>query len=500
MRKTPKNLKRHLLLRLFVLVILVFVLVGGLILQRSYRALYQALDTKLQAQLNSLLALTEFEHNGEIDFEFSDETFNNVRDTSGAYYFLIKKIADDKILKMSKSLKPDGLILPVSVESRITEEPYFFNAKINDKKLRCLTMCVYPSGEESEIEESDSNERKINNREPSHFTFNKTQGKYGLLYFVAVDRTPTDTQFWQMTKLTVVSLGIGLVLLMFLGGTILNKSLAPLCALEQQVKSVSANRLMPVEVPEVEEVANVARALNQLILNLKNTLERERQFTADVAHELRTPIAEIRTVTEVALSQKEYLPEKERKNYEDILTSTKQMQHIVTNLLTLARYDAGALKCQTQKFDLTELMGKVWTQFIPSASSKNISVEYQLPDRVIIESDEYLLETILHNLFSNAVTYTPKNGKIKWRIQSERNSFTLAISNSPVDLTEQDLPHLTDRFWQKESARSPDTHHCGLGLALVKALADMLEFVLKFELTSPSALTVSLSGKLTLDR
>ena len=99
MRQKPKNLKKRLLLRLFVLTILIFVLVGGLILQRSHQALYQALDTELQARLNSLMALTEFEKDGEIDFEFSDEPFGSYGDSSFAKYFLIKRVADGEILK-----------------------------------------------------------------------------------------------------------------------------------------------------------------------------------------------------------------------------------------------------------------------------------------------------------------------------------------------------------------------------------------------------------------
>jgi len=498
MRQKPKNLKKRLLLRLFVLTILIFILVGGLILQRSHQALYQALDTELQARLNSLMALTEFEKDGEIDFEFSDEPFGSYGDSSFAKYFLIKRVADGEILKMSKSLAMINFTIPGSARPPVARRPYFFNAEINGKKVRCLTTCIYPQiGEVSEREKINRDEVIGDIGDSSEFSDEAVQRKNELLYFVAIDRSATDNQFWQVTRLTVMSLGIGLVLLMLLGGVILTRSLAPLYTLERQVKSVSASHLVPVDVPDVAEVANVARALNQLIFNLKKALQRERQFTADVAHELRTPIAEIRTLTEVALSQKERISEIERKNYEDILASTKQMQHIVTNLLTLARYDAGALKCQTTKFDLAELVKKIWTQFIPSASSKNISAEYRVTSGMIIETDKYLLETMLHNLFSNATTYTPENGKIEWGVQSEDDNFTLFISNSPVSLTEQDLPHLTERFWQKESVRSPDTHHCGLGLSLVQALADILGFVLKFELTTPSTLTVSIMGRLS---
>ncbi len=494
MNQTYKSLKRQILVRLFVITALVFILAEGMILEQSHRALNSALDNALKARAESLATLTGVEPDGEIEFEFSDDVMRDFSGPDSKAYFMIRRISDNKEIERSVSLGSEKLDVPVAVKDIAPGKPFFWNTRIHDKSVRCIALRKYSQQDSVETPERSSDEEHSSSSRQETTAISEKSNE--LLFLAALDRSETDRQFLGTLKLTSAALGIGLFLLLLSGRFVVLRSLKPLRELEKEVQFISAENLIPVKVPSIQEIASVAHALNRLIKNLKEAFERERRFTADVAHELRTPIAEMRSLAEVALKWPNGRIDQERKNYADILASAKHMQNIVTTLLTLARCDAGALKCQKEEVRLDALIHSTWQQFENKAVEKHFAINSNVPSEISISTDKELFETLLANLFSNAVEYTPEGGKIEWKASLKDAEFSFSISNTTKELTEEDLPHLFERFWQKEKARGRADTHGGLGLALVRSLATILGFTINAHLTTPSFLTITLSKTL----
>ena len=222
------------------------------------------------------------------------------------------------------------------------------------------------------------------------------------------------------------------------------------------------------------------------------SFERELRFSADVALELRTPIAELRTLAEVALKW----PEDSGTTcsaFKDALDIALQMESIATGLLAIARCEGGLLPVRLEPVLLSPLIQEISQSLSDTVRVKSITLSVAASDDVCWLADPTLLRAILTNLLSNAVQYCPAGGIVRLTLPTSGGGGQLLISNPTKDLSSDDLPHLFERFWRKDSSRS-SPEHCGLGLALSKAYADALAMDLRAELTQPQEITFVLSG------
>ena len=210
---------------------------------------------------------------------------------------------------------------------------------------------------------------------------------------------------------------------------------------------------------------------------------RERCFSADVAHELRTPIAELRSLSEVALKW----PNGDgaaTNSFQDTLDIAVQMQGIVDGLLAIARCENGTQVSIREPVRLAEVIQRSWKPFRERAAEKDLQVQLELPESELqsVESDPAMLGLILSNLFSNAVEYTPAHGALSIRLQSDGSDFDLSVMNMSDNVTADDVPHFFERFWRKDTARS-SSQHSGIGLSVSHAFARALGFNLSAKLS-----------------
>ncbi|MEM0969815.1 MAG: ATP-binding protein, partial [Verrucomicrobiota bacterium] len=219
--------------------------------------------------------------------------------------------------------------------------------------------------------------------------------------------------------------------------------------------------------------------LNQLIERLEASFTRERRFSADLAHELRTPIAELKTLSEVALKWPDQAGDK---THQETLLIAQDLESVVVTLLTLARWESGDHPIKWEPMILATLLRDSWAPFEAKAEDRGLVIQWDLGQDEATSpyrTDPAILRHILTNLFSNAVEYAPSQTIINVH-QSEHE---LIVTNQAPHLTEDDLAHLFDRHWRADPARtSSDTPHTGLGLALAKACADALGTPLKAQL------------------
>jgi two-component system sensor histidine kinase QseC len=265
--------------------------------------------------------------------------------------------------------------------------------------------------------------------------------------------------------------------------TAVRRGLAPLDAVGQQAAAIDASTLQMRFATDAmsAELRPIAERLNDLLARLDEAFQRERRVTADIAHELRTPIAELRTLAEVGVKWPE------EASFQDALQIARRMETLVSGLLALARHDAGHQPVAHEPVALRTLVDEAWSPFAERARSRQLDVAIDVTGQW--QTDPTLLRMIVGNLLSNAVEYASERGQIRVAGSESR----LDISNTTEQLTREDLPHLFERFWRKDAARTHDGHS-GLGLTLARAATVALGLELSAEMPDTATLRMSLRG------
>ncbi|WP_243041148.1 sensor histidine kinase [Dyella sedimenti] len=217
------------------------------------------------------------------------------------------------------------------------------------------------------------------------------------------------------------------------------------------------------------ELTPFAEALNDAFDRLRAGMERERRFSRDVAHELRTPLAEMRSAVELARRDGSTPV-----SLANLGEAIERMQRCIDSLLAVSRYESGLVPPELEPVDLVPLLRR--------AMDGQARVHAVLPAEAWVQSDPALLERIVDNLMRNALEYAPEGGTVELALELARGQWLLRIGNAAPELTEADLSHLGQRFWRKSPAREADGHG-GLGLALAGTLAVVLGATLRFSLS-----------------
>lgn len=236
------------------------------------------------------------------------------------------------------------------------------------------------------------------------------------------------------------------------------------------------------------EVLPICARLNDLFARLERAFARERRFTSDVAHELRTPIAELRSLAEVGLRDQDG---KEHTQYlRDALAIAVQMERLVTALLDLARSESGQLTTCIEAVDVSDVVTQCWKPFESQAIARGLRVSIDSPAQVNAPADRALLSAIITNVFSNAVSYTPERGAVSISLH-DGTAPELVVTNETDPLSPSDLQHMFNLFWRKDAARS-DSNHSGVGLAVVAMFAKLLNLEVRAELPKPNRFSLTL--------
>ena len=260
-----------------------------------------------------------------------------------------------------------------------------------------------------------------------------------------------------------------------IAAVIVRKGLRPLNSIAAEIATIREDslttRIAAEHVPA--EVVQIKNRLNELLSRLQASFNRERQFNADVAHELRTPLAGLRSTIEVTLSRTRDNDEYKRV-FSDCQAIVVNMQTMVNNLLVLARLDAQQISFHTERIRLAELVNSCWRAFSDKALERQIRFDNSIEPELTCESDRQNLSIVLSNILENAVEYADEGGQIRTIACSKNNTVEVSISNTGCQLTTEQAPQVFDCFWRGNLSRSDTGTHCGLGLALVQRLVRAL--------------------------
>lgn len=222
-----------------------------------------------------------------------------------------------------------------------------------------------------------------------------------------------------------------------------------------------------------DELQRLSETLNQMLDRIEGAFRRVTQFTADASHELRTPVALIRTTSELALrkhrSEFEY-----REALGEIHDEAIRTTDLIENLLTLARADAGKETLDRVPVDLASLVQEVSGRAEKLASQKGITLAWQTPEGIAqISGDRGTLRRLFFILLDNAVKYTPAGGHVQLDITQLPEKVIVEVRDSGVGISDQDLPHIFERFYRSDKSRSRDSGGAGLGLSLAKWIVEV---------------------------
>lgn len=285
---------------------------------------------------------------------------------------------------------------------------------------------------------------------------------------VARERAELQTFLWQLCAVGAGVLAVGLAGGWFLASRIVK----PIASMSATASSISAKHLSErIETSEVDtELAQLADVLNKMFARLEGAFDRQQQFTADASHELRTPIAILRSHAELALS-KPRTPDEYRQTLETCLRAANRMNALVQGLLTLARLDGANNDPSYRPVALAPLVNECATMFKPLADQKKIRLTAEVvPVNVAGDADQ--LVQVLTNLVHNAIQHTPAGGAITIRLSRERDAAVLSVSDTGPGIPPEHRVHIFERFYRVDKSRARASGGVGLGLAICKSIID----------------------------
>lgn len=289
------------------------------------------------------------------------------------------------------------------------------------------------------------------------------------------DTTDTDDLLSELARWFWM-LGTGMVLVASgVAGWAVSRGLQPMIKVSRQIAKIDEEHLdQPLHADEVPvELRPLVERLNEALARLDTAFARERRFSADVAHELRTPLAVLRASSELARNEPD-LSEGVAKRLDDMLETIDETVRLVEDLLMLARAESGSSSIETEPVDIGEMVEHAWSKLEAAANGRGLSLRNEISAATYVESDSRKLSHVVSNLLSNAVAYTEEGGWIEVR-SAPTEGLVIEVSDSGPAIPDEQLPHLFDRFWRADEARSAVGEHAGIGLSLVKSLCGALE-------------------------
>jgi two-component system OmpR family sensor kinase len=292
--------------------------------------------------------------------------------------------------------------------------------------------------------------------------------------------TPTEDVVFGPAALLQSMLVIAPIVLLCsaaLGWWLAGTSVQPLLGIMDELKAITDGRSLHrrLAVPlSSDEISRLVVTLNGMLARLEQSFSSLRRFTADASHELKTPLMVLRAGVERGLTHPQ-TPRDVLQSLDETLDQINQMTEMVDNLLTLARADEGRASLAVEQADLRDVVADVSETAGMLGEDARIRVATEIPSGpVLLPVDRHRIRELLLNLVTNAIKYTPAGGTVGLTLTDVDGIVTLVVSDTGVGIAPGDLPHIFDRFWRADPARSRTGERAGtgLGLAITKWIAE----------------------------
>jgi heavy metal sensor kinase len=291
----------------------------------------------------------------------------------------------------------------------------------------------------------------------------------------AVPTEPFDQALDHFRLIEQEALPLLVLLASLLGYWLSGWSLAPVKRIIETAESIGAQNLSRrLDVPKPrDELRRLTQTLNAMLERIETSFNRITQFTADASHDLRTPVAVMRTAAELTL-RRTRTAEEYRAALSTILKTSVETSELLENLLTLARADAGALGIEMYPVDLRSHVRKAHERAALLSADKNVDVTVETPpDPVWVTADAIAIDRLLLILLDNAVKYTPHGGRCEIALAQKDRQAQISVRDSGIGIPREDLHNIFERFYRADQARSKNTGGAGLGLAIARWITEL---------------------------
>lgn len=297
---------------------------------------------------------------------------------------------------------------------------------------------------------------------------------------------PLDDSLLVLKNLRMVlmfTFPLALLVLYFIVVFIARKSIDPVYQLTHAAQKITQENLnQRIQLPKnKDELYILVNTINSLLDRLEDAVLREKQFTADASHELRTPLSALKGTMEVLL-RKQREPEQYIEKIQYGLSEVNRMTVLVEHLLLLARYEASTIPVNLQMIQIEELVHALAVRLSERLDENQISLKINIPVDVEVFSDRFMLEQILENLATNAIKFSNPGGEVEIGFRNDHSQTALLVRDQGIGMTPQQIGQVFERFYRADESRNFAVKGNGLGMAIVKRFADILN--LKINISS----------------
>ena len=463
------SIRSRLLLAFTIFSLLVIILGSNLTYSLVKGVLYSELDHFLRDKLK-YQQIAAAQVNDRVIFRLSEPILDMLQDPKGKDFFQFRYVDNGREIFKSSFL-PDDVNLP---KVGFDQSDYYVG---HDTEIQMIDFSV-----NSEVDQGKSNLSQVPIRcmgivfetEPINSSEDETEQISPIKVHLVVAHNCTEIeQVLFNLRRNVLIFGIILSIFVLIIVTIIvSKSMKPV--------EIISNDIRAIEIDEINQILNVDKSpkelypivlrVNELVSRVRTAISNERNFTSNAAHELRNPLAALRTQIEVALSSSE-VDEDTCELLSKMLNLQIHMERVVSSLLLLARLDSGSEKVKNVEIPLAVFIRKTWKPFFDLASEKNFSISWDMIESDIsILNDPTLLGILLTNLFDNAVSHTPVGGKINISSSASNKGIRIKISNSNPGVTSGDIDLILSRFGRKDPLFDDSKGHSGIGLNICERI------------------------------
>ena len=415
-------------------------------------------DEILESKARTLAALVLYEHGFE-NANMADATLSEAGSEKNDAFFQFRLLDGTGVLRSSTLGEND---LPFNRNA--AEAPVFRNLRLPDGRRGRFVQIGFDDGDSlRQTDASPHANRKEGTADPRiALTFAQSREKLDALL----------TRIY-LSLAAVDVLLVGLIALLI--HVALNKGLQPLAHLKTQLAHLGPDKLATrIHLPQApSEIAEIPVLINSFMEALQAAATREQRFTSDVAHELRTPVAEFRAACEVGARWSDD-PNLVRKRFENLKDSALNMERMLEGLLELSRMDRGAPQIRVSAIHVHPLVNTCWSRVCPSGDRPRRRLDNRISRDLTLDTDPVILEQIVFNLLDNAASHSPPDSTVACdSAQTQDGACELRFCNPAGSLAPEDLTHIFERFWRKDAARTGGSHS-GLGLSIVQSLANAI--------------------------
>jgi heavy metal sensor kinase len=254
------------------------------------------------------------------------------------------------------------------------------------------------------------------------------------------------------------------------------RALSPVDEISRTAQRISIENLadrLPVS-QTGDQLQRLSETLNAMLSRLDAAVRRITQFTADASHELRAPVSLIRTTAEVAVQRTDRTAAEYFEALQEILEESERTSEVVDSLMLLARADSGKETLEFAGADACAIVQQAADQGEKLARNCNLDFAASLPKAPVpIQADSNALRRAFLILIDNAVKYTPRGGSVKVSLKKTKDCVLVSVADTGIGIAKTDVPHIFDRFWRADKARSREEGGAGLGLSIAKWIVEM---------------------------